>query len=617
MPKTQIKWWTRPFVVFSILLLFKMYVSNYLIFGTLDPIHVLTTGLPTVWVILILLELFTRKRKLLGYMIANLLISSILFATMVYNKYFGVIVNHHAFKQMGQVSDVKSSIADMFQPAYFIVFIDIIVILGLLLFIPKVRKWGESRLRIKRKSTLIVLAVSFFMFITNMASHKDIVNEYKMAEEMGTLNYQLYRMVTDATLTTAEASTITQEDVMEAKNTQNSKSPKQHGVAAGKNLIMIQLESFQDLLLNLKVGDQEITPVLNDLLKESYYFPNFYQQIGQGNTSDAEYLVNTSLYPAPDGAASQMYSHKELPGLPRLLKEEGYKSVTFHTNDATFWDRNRLYPALGFDQYYDSSFFGKEDVISFGPSDEVLYDKTAQELEKLQESNQKFYAHLITMTNHHPFELPADKNPMPLPEELQNTFIGKYYQTAHYADEALGQFIDQLKESGIWEDSIIVIYGDHSGLPLNSLSENETQMMNELSGRDYGYAEMYNVPLIVSIPGITDGTVYEQLGGQIDVMPTIANLMGLSLENQVYFGQDLLNNDRNLLPMRYYLPTGSFINSESIFIPGKSVEDGTATPLTLDSTITDNQQLNQDYENALDLLKMSDSYVQSLPDRQN
>jgi lipoteichoic acid synthase len=617
MQKTQIKWWTRPFVVFSILLLLKMFVSHYIIFGSLNILKLLITALPTIWVILLLLEFFMRKRKLLGYMIVNLLISSILFATMVYEKYFGVIVNHHAFKQMGQVSDVKSSIVDMLQPAYFIVFIDIIVILGLLLFIPKVRKWGKSRLHFKRKSTLIVLAVSFFILVTNMVSKEEIVNEYRMAEEMGTLNYQIYRMVTGATESTVEASSITQDAVMELKGIQTLKTPEHYGEAADKNLIMIQLESFQDFLLNLKVGDQEITPVLNDLLEQSYYFPNFYQQIGQGNTSDAEYLVNTSLYPAPDGAASQMYSHKELPGLPRLLNDEGYKSVTFHANDVTFWDRNRLYPSLGFDQYYDSSFFGKEDVISFGASDEVLYEKTADELEKLHQSNQKFYSHVISMTNHHPFELPASKNPMSLPEEYENTMVGNYYRTAHYADYALGQFIDQLKESGIWENSIIVIYGDHSGLASNSLSEGEKQMMNELSGRDYGYADMYNVPLIISIPGVSNGAVYEQLGGQIDVMPTIANLMGVSLENQIYFGQDLLNNDRNLLPMRYYLPSGSFINSESIFVPGKGVEDGTATPLKLNSTITDDKQLSEDYYNAIQLLKMSDSYVQSLPDRQN
>lgn len=79
---------------------------------------------------------------------------------------------------------------------------------------------------------------------------------------------------------------------------------------------MIQLESFQNFLLGLKIDGQEITPNLNRLMEESLYFTNFYQMVGQGNTSDAEFVVNSSFYIPPQGAATMSYIDKQLPSLP-------------------------------------------------------------------------------------------------------------------------------------------------------------------------------------------------------------------------------------------------------------------------------------------------------------
>src|SRR5690606_22138682 len=131
--------------------------------------------------------------------------------------------------------------------------------------------------------------------------------------------------------------------------------------------------SMQNFLVGLKVDGQEITPHFNKLVNEHFYFNKFYQQVGQGNTSDAEYVVNTSLYIPPRGAATQMYADRALPSLPKMLKEElDFTSATFHTNVVEFWNRGELYDSLGFDHYYDAEYFGEEDTVFFGASDEVL-----------------------------------------------------------------------------------------------------------------------------------------------------------------------------------------------------------------------------------------------------
>lgn len=620
--KQQIMW-TRPFVVFSVLMLIKIYLSWTVIFGPVSIAKPLLTGLPSVWVIFLLVELFARKRKLLWYMISNLIMTVIYFAAIMYYKYYGVIVNYHALKQVNQVVEVKGSVYSLMHPYYLLVFVDLIVLLGLFIFNKKMRSWGDSQLSIPKLGKWIALAAFTLVCFMLIWTNRSIVNEFKMAEQMGILNYEVYAIATGMKVEDVDAASITPEVVKKTKGNKNIAKPEHWGEAEGRDIIVIQLESFQNLLLGLTIDGQEITPVLNRLREQSYYFSNFYQQIGQGNTSDAEYLTNTSLYAAPKGAASQEYSDRQLTGMPRLVQQYGYQSLTFHANDVTFWNRNKLYAALGFNRYYDREFFGDEDHIIFGASDEVLYRKTAKELAKFHAEGQRFYAHVVSLSQHHPFTLPPEKNPISLPEQYDGTLVGNYFKSAHYADFALGTFIDQLKQSGIWDNAMIVIYGDHFGLPINSLTPEEKDMLSEITGREYGYTDMFNVPLIISIPGVTDQAkaneerTFENLGGQVDTMPTIANLAGISLEDQVVFGQDLLNYRENLLPMRYYLPRGSFINDETIFVPGEEVEDGVTYPLKMTKEITRPERLKTDFDYALNLLQMSDEYVKSLPKVEN
>ncbi len=158
------------------------------------------------------------------------------------------------------------------------------------------------------------------------------------------------------------------------------------------------MESFQNFLVNLKIDGKEITPNINKLVNENYYFKHFYQQVGQGNTSDAEFVVNTSFYIPPRGAATMIYADKELPSLPKMLKANGYDTATFHTNVVEFWNRGEMYKALGFDRYYDQKFFGTEDTVFFGASDEQLYKKTAAEMERMSQNGKPFYSHVISMT---------------------------------------------------------------------------------------------------------------------------------------------------------------------------------------------------------------------------
>jgi phosphoglycerol transferase MdoB-like AlkP superfamily enzyme len=503
-------------------------------------------------------------------------------------------------------------------PYYLLIFVDVVVLIAIPLWMSKKSKRIQLSLKpISRTALSVLFLVSVTLCFFSIWPNRASMNENKQAEEMGILNYEVFTIFADSTedAEMVEMEDITQSAIDELKGVEKPVGAQYFGAAKGKNVIIIQMESFQNFLVGLEIDGVEVTPNMNKLAKENFHYNNFYTMVGQGTTSDAEYVANTSLYVPKHEAATKNNVKKNLPSLPKLLGAEGYTTATFHTNEVEFWNRRELYDAIGWERYYDKSFFGDEDHVAFGASDEVLYSKTSEELKKISESGKPFYAQVISMSSHHPYNIPESKVHLKLPENLEDTLIGRYVQSQNYSDYALGTFIDELKRSGLWDDSIVLLYGDHQGLPVYSLDNKELEQMKELLGHDYGYADMFNIPLVMHAPGVTFPAVIEQTGGQIDIMPTIANLTGISIADQIHFGQDLLNQGENVLPMRHFLPSGSIITPSEVFVPGISYEDGTNYPLDpLDEHGGGATQ--EQYDHALELLNLSDSYVKQLPDKE-
>lgn len=604
---------TRPILFFSFILLLKSYLTWMVVFEGGVSWTTILKEVPFVLIVFCLIEWFASKRKLVYYLIANLVMTLILFAVLMYYKYYGVIVTYFALAQVNQVTAVKNSVFSLMDPYYLFIFTDIIIMAVLLFARKKAINWKKESSKKENKRLVVALfTISIGLCLFNILPNRASMNEIVKAEQMGILNYEAYMIFSNKDLEYVDPNQITQPKIDSLKNAQPPIEPILYKSAEGKNLIIVQMESFQNFLVNLTIDGKEITPNFNKLVNENYYFKHFYQQVGQGNTSDAEFVVNSSLYIPPRGAATQMYADKELPSLPKLLKSNGYDTTTFHTNVVEFWNRGELYKALGFDRYYDQKFFGHEDTVFFGPSDEMLYAKTAAELERMSESGKPFYSHVISMTSHHPFSIPEDKYQMELPERYEGTFVGDYIRGQNYADYALGLFIQDLKDRGIWDNSLIVMYGDHLGLPIYSLDRDDKELMAEIYGREYGYTDMINIPLVIINPSAPEAKVYDQLGGQIDVLPTVANLLGVSLDNQIHFGQDLFNQTYNVLPQRYYLPSGSFLSSQELFMSGSGYDDGKHLPLAGDG-VNEQEATEDEYQRALELLKLSDSYVNSLP----
>lgn len=609
----------RSILFFSLIMLAKSYFAWFYLFEDGPTWTTWLKEIPCVLLVFCLIEWFATKRKLAIYIIVNLLITVLFFSLIVYHNHFGIIATSQVLGQAKQVGAVKKSIFAVLHPSYLLLFLDLVIIAFYVIFRRnKARGWIKSMSHpSNRKVVAAMFCISILICSLNIFPNRASMNETVKAEQMGILNYEAYALLADEEEEKIEFSEITQAAIDETKGITHPLNPALFGAAKGKNLIIIQMESFQNFLIHLSIDGQEITPNLNRLADSSYYFPRFYQQVGQGNTSDAEFMVNTSFYVPSDGAATQMYAPKELPSLPKLLQARGYDTATFHTNEVDFWNRGDLYAALGFDRYYDKEFFGEEDPVFYGASDEVLYMKTAAELARMNQSEQPFYAHVVSMSAHNPFSIPESKHKMSLPERFEGTLVGDYIRAQNYADYALGLFIEELKRSGVWEESLVILYGDHRGLPLFSLEDDDMALLEEIFGHEYKERDMINIPLIISSSEMTTPSVMKQLGGQVDILPTVCNLLGVSLDDHIHFGQDLLNHpNSNLLPERYYLPTGSFVNNSELFMSGSGFEDGEHFSLDGDETKPP-QSTEDEFHRALELLRMSDSYVTQLPDREN
>lgn len=217
-----------------------------------------------------------------------------------------------------------------------------------------------------------------------------------------------------------------------------------------------------------------------------------------------------------------------------------------------------MYPALGYDRYFNlNDYAGTEQMsVGWGLKDKEFFE---QSIPKLKSLPQPFYTKFITLTNHFPFLLnPEDQYVDEFNSE--SGVVNRYFPTVRYTDEALKLFIKQLKEEGLYDNSVIVIYGDHYGI-----SENHNAAMAQFLGKDtitpFDSMQLQRVPLIIHVPG-QEGKVVSKVSGQIDIKPTLLHLLGIKTNKSVEFGTDLFIKEKDpLMVMR----DGSFVSEEYVY----------------------------------------------------
>lgn len=391
-------------------------------------------------------------------------------------------------------------------------------------------------------------------------------------------------------------------------------NPEYFGMTKGRNVIYIHLESFQQFLIDykLKVDDKEyeVTPFLNSLYhsKETFAFSNVFNQVKAGKTSDAETMIETGLFGLNQGSFMVNYGGTNTQqAAPFILSKNGYNSsAVFHGNAGSFWNRNTAYKQWGYNYFFDASYFTKQNSsnsFQYGLNDKYMLKDSIKYLERLQ---QPFYTKFITVSNHYPYttSLSGDDLGFPLAKTQDETING-YFATANYLDSSIKAFFDYLKESGLYKNSIIVLYGDHYGIS-NSRNPALAPLLgkNSETWSSYDNAMLQRVPYMVVIPGMDKGGIIDTYGGEIDMLPTLEHLLGIESNKFLQVGQDMLSPEHDQIVA--FRSANYFVTPEYTSYSGRTYYTKTGEEITNPDEKT-KEQLDKIREAANLQLKISDS----------
>ncbi|RBP90625.1 lipoteichoic acid synthase [Cytobacillus firmus] len=544
---------------------------------------------------------FKGKRKYIALMVMYFLLSFLLFANAVYYRFFNDFITLPTLTQTQNFGDVSGSISSLLQPTDILFFLDFIVLAGLLVF--KVVKVETKDLTRRRSAALIYasLAISFANLGLAETDRPELLtrgfDRNYIVKYLGMYNYTIYDAV-QSTKASAQRVMADSSDTTEVINFTKSNyaepNPKYFGKAEGMNVIYLHLESIQTFLMNYELHGEEVTPFLNSLIEEenTTYFDNFFHQTAQGKTADAEFILENSLYGLPQGSAFTTKGMNTYNAAPAILKDKGYTSAVFHGNSGSFWNRNEIYKSFGYDNFFDAGYYDlkPENMADYGLMDKPFFEQSMPYLKSLK---QPFYSKFITVSHHYPYHMDQELATIE-PHTTGDKSVDNYFQTARYADEALKQFFEQLKASGLYENSVIVMYGDHYGI-----SKNHNKAMEQVLGKEisaFDSAGLQRVPLFIRVPGM-EGGVNHEFGGQIDLMPTLMHLLGIDTKQYLQFGTDLLSEQHDdLVPFR----NGDFMSPTISSVDGKFY-DSTTGELLDESRFEEAKKLQESAEQKLAL----------------
>ena len=547
--KTKLGFFTVV-VVFFWIKTYLTYITkfNLGVVGPMQKFLLLINPLPTA-ILLIGIGLFFKGRKSYWIMvIIDFLLSLWLFSNILYYREFSDFLSTSIIKTSGSTSDnLGKSIAGITKGTDFLVFLDVVIIVLLIAF--KVFKIDVRRLKLK--VSLLIEGLAVVLIGTNLTmAQKDrsglltrtFDNNY-IVKYLGLNAFAVY----DGIKTAQNNAIMAKANHSDLKTVQSyikknyiAPNPEYYGVAKNKNVLIIHLESFQQFLIDYKWDGKEVTPNLNKLYhaNDTISFDNFFNQVGQGKTSDAEMMLENSIFGLQSGSAMSSYgTSNTFESAPAILDQKGgYTSAVMHGGAGSFWNRDNAYKSFGYDYFMPLSYYqNKKGYYSgYGIKDKLFFEQSIKYMEHLP---QPFYLKMITVTNHYPYDLDKKNQSIDKTDTGDKTVDG-YVQTAHYLDQAVGELMSYLKKSGLEKNTLIMLYGDHYGISGNH-HKASAQLLDKDSFNNFDNLQFQRVPLMFHMPGLKGG-INHTYGGEIDVRPTLFNLLGINDQNMIQFGHSLL-----------------------------------------------------------------------------
>lgn len=588
-------------------------IENKLIIGTACFITVL----------ICLICVLPNRPRIITVLTVNLLISILLLSDELYYSYSNNVLSLAQITNLQYGEEIISTLPSLIKIKHILYFLDIILILVLITLkkVQLIQKEKKTKKQIIGKILIGVLGIVIFIYIGNDYIQKSKDKSYNkdlQIKDSTIFGYHIYDIESTLNIKNNVKYSDYDEMIKDYEKLKNDYDVRYNqiesyydGILEGKNIIILQLESIQEFVVDKKINGKEITPNLNKFLRENIEFSNMHMQ-SYSSTADSEHSTITSIYPMENGMSFSKYFANNYDDLFKMFNNAGYHTSYMHGNYPYFWNRGNVYGRLNLDELnLKEQFDDVSEEISGYLSDELLYKQSVQ---KLKTYRTPFISYIVSASSHTPFNLEGlqDRSKININiGEFKDTFFGNYLESANYADYAFGVFIDELKKEGLYEDTAILVFGDHNGV--NMYDEKLIEFLNMLDNNltDIDLKLNYTRVLCgLKIPGLKNLKI-EKPVNKLDIKPTLTYLAGIedgfSLGTNMFGKKDFvcLNNERIISSKYYYdekwydIYTGKEVDMENIDKDTKKMLNRYYNDMKMELDISNSISINNLLKNQL------------------
>ncbi len=519
-------------------------------------------------VIMCLISVLPNRARGISAIAIDFLISLLLFGDHLYYVYSNSVLSVAQISNLQYGGEIMSTLPMVIQASQILYFFDILIVLALwlgkIVKLEKKEKSTQKQILIRTMIGIVGILIFCLMDINYIKKGKEkSYNKDFQIREATIFGYHISDIQNAFTMQTKYKNYDDMiGDYHQLKEKYDMKYGQEiyplEGILEDKNVIILQLESMQEFVVNKEINGKPITPNLNQFLSENIEFTDMHMQ-SYSTTADSEHTTITSIYPMENGMSFSKYFTNTYDDIFKLFNNKNYHTSYIHGNYPYFWNRGNVYGRLNLDELVlKEQFDDLSENINGDLSDELLYRQAVQ---KLKGYDNPFMSYIVAASSHTPFSLEGlqDRSKISIDVgKYKDTYFGNYLEAVNYADYAFGILIQELKEAGLYEDTAILVFGDHNGL--NMYNE---ELLDFLS---YTNSEVTEVDIKLNytrvacgfkIPGIEHNIEIEKPINKLDIKPTLAYLCNLedtfSLGTNFFANKDFvcLNNGR-IITSRYY-----------------------------------------------------------------
>lgn len=311
------------------------------------------------------------------------------------------------------------------------------------------------RSRLVLVALLVVTGWYAFMHVNFSLVRKSFIS-IQVLQQFGTMAYVLreVRGFIDNQLLMQNLATLPKEHIRAFLAERRKNDASFAGSGKKKpNVVILQMESIEANALHAKLDGEYAMDFLRNLSTKTLYFDNAVDQTSAGRTSDAEFLVLTSQVPLRDAPVYTSQDLSNIPSLPRAMNAAGYRTVSLHGFKGAFWNRANNHQRLGFEESYFLEDMKDEERLGWGVSDFATVDRA---LHFLETSDEPLFLFTVLLTSHHPYDYVRHEFKLE-----DRGIVHDYLYSIAYVDDAIERFFTGLREKGLAEDTIVIVYGDH------------------------------------------------------------------------------------------------------------------------------------------------------------